>query len=134
MTVKVKVTNHAPGLQGIRHAGGVSYLRPGASGTFAFDEATGRRTERLPFLALEAVDQDEPEPLAEPGDQDGGEPQLPPGPVVQSEPSAAAALLAELEAEGLHFQTFKKRAGEILGPDALPDTKDEIVAALKAHG
>lgn len=116
-TVKVKVTNNAPGLQGIRHAGGVSYLRPGASRVLDFDEATGRRAERLSFLALEPVEQQD-------------EQTTPPPPNA----AAATALLAELDQDGLHFQTFKKRAGEILGPDDLPDTKDEIIAALKALG
>ncbi|MEP9376200.1 hypothetical protein ABLE91_05765 [Aquabacter sp. CN5-332] len=123
------VTNKAPGLQGVHTSTGVVYLKPGQTRDLTFGEGQEKRARRLPFLTFggapkAAAEPREPKHVESVAGGEGVE-------LTEAEKAKAAADLLE-QADKLHFQTWKKAAGELLGPDNLPDTKDEILAALKA--
>lgn len=136
--MKTSITNKSDAPQGVYTARGISYIAPGATQEFDLDSDQLKRLRRLSFLSFgkrqlhtaEAPDGTEGEFAAASGSSDGED-----GAEGSDggEPSDAQSLLDDLEG-GMHFMTFKKRAGEILGPANLPDTKDEIIEALKAKG
>lgn len=114
------VTNNAPGLQGVHTESGVVYLKPRQTSRLSFSEGQEARARRLPFLSFAGT----PENASPPAGGEGRE-------LTDAEKITAAAELIN-QADKVHFQTWKKAVGELLGPDNLPDTKDEILATLKA--
>lgn len=105
----MKVTNISRALQGVNGMSGRVFIRPGECKDIEFDEASLKLALRLKdLLSIEM------------GDPDAGK--------ASGEERTPAEVLAL--ADG-NFMTFKSAAKKLLG-DAIPDKKDEIIAALNA--
>lgn len=113
----MKVTNISPGPRGINTTSGPVLIDKGetrevdiSAAEFSVSKATG-------WFGFDGTEPEEKRSSAADG-----------GASADAKKAAAANLLKQ--ADDLHFQTFRKQAGDILGSDA-PDTKADIVAALE---
>ena len=114
----MKVTNISPGPRGLNSTSGLVMLEKNETREVEISSAELKVSKATGWFAFDGKEPEEKR-SQEANDQASAE----------AKKAAAKALLDQ--ADDLHFQTFRKQAGDILGADSLPDKKDEIIAALE---